>query len=346
MHLSMHKSGMISGEKLAMELGLSPTALSQIIHGKGRFAVSTRARVLARVREVGYTPHAGAAAARCQRFDTVAVFSTSTGASWKLAPLLIEGLMIGARAAGQRLLMEGVAEADLPALTARASLFGQRLCDGLVINHQMPPTDELRALAGACNVPVAWLNIRGEPGGIHPDDRGAGRRVVEALVGRGRRRLAWIDTAHDHTWASAIGGSHYSVRDRLDGARAAAEEAGVSLRVVSLPFKQATWESGQAAVAAAVCGSDPADGVIVCGATDVQLVLDACARRGWTPGKELSVIQFREWAHHNGQPIATALVPQAAVGSAAVAAVVAAVRSGCSVEEITIPFTYDWGSSL
>jgi DNA-binding LacI/PurR family transcriptional regulator len=345
MDLSSYKSDMISGDELAIELGLSPTALSQIIHGKGRYAEATRARVLARVREVGYAPHAGAAAARLQRFDTVAVFSTSNGAVWKLAPLLIEGLMIGARSAGQRLLMEGVAEEDLPSLTTRASLFGQRLCDGLIINHQMPPTAELRALAAACKVPVAWLNACGVAG-IHPDDVGAGREVVAALTRRGRRRLAWIDTGHDHAWAAAIGGSHYSVRDRLAGALAAADEAGVQLRVVSLPFRQATWTRGQAAVAAVLEGPDPVDGLIACTAGDVQLVLDACARRGLEPGREVGVVQFGPRSDHEGRPLATALIPQAAVGSAAVAAVVAAARSGAAVAETTIPFAYDWAHTL
>ncbi|MCK6489882.1 MAG: hypothetical protein L6R48_16440 [Planctomycetes bacterium] len=332
---------MISGDELAAELGISPTALSQILHGKGRYAEATRARVLERVRAVGYSPHAGARAARLRRFDTVAVFSTSRGANWKLHPLLVEGLMAGARAHGQRLLMEGVAESDLPAFTARASLFGQRLCDGLVINHQMPPSPELRALAAACDVPVAWLNVRSEEGGIHADDLAAGRAVVEALVRRGRRRLSWIDTSHDHSWAAAIGGAHYSVRDRLEGALAAASEAGVALRVVSLPFQQASWERGLPAVAAALEGAEAADALICYGAMDVHLALEAIARRGWQPGGEVGLVQFCGESHQGGRPLATALVPQAEIGYAAVAAVMAAVAAGeCAVPGRAIPFAY------
>lgn len=341
MDLSPYIRRMISGDELAADLGISPTALSQILHGKGRYAEATRARVLERVRAVGYSPHAGARAARLRRFDTVAVFSTSSGASWKLHPLLVEGLMAGARAHGQRLLMEGVAESDLPALTARASLFGQRLCDGLVINHQMPPSPELRALAAACDVPVAWLNVRSEEGGMHADDLAAGRAVVEALVRRGRRRLAWIDLSHDHSWAAAIGGAHYSVRDRLEGARAAAGEAGVPLAVVSLPFQQASWERGLPAVTSALEGAEAADALICYGALDVQVALAATAGLGRQPGGEVGLVQFAGEPHQGGRPLATALVPLAQLGQAAVSAVLAAVSaSQRAVPGQAIPFTY------
>jgi LacI family transcriptional regulator len=221
---------MVRSEDLVNDLGLSRTAISQIINGKGRYPEATRQRVLARARELGYTPHAGARAARLQRFETITLFNAAPFWQGIPHPGLYEGCMEGCAATGYRLLLETITAEGMPGLASRSNLLGQRNCDALLMNYHLPPPSDLVRLVDACDIPVLWLNVRLAQASLHPDDDGAARVVTRALIARGRRRIAWVDTNHDYLTPGGIAGAHYSVGARWGAVRETLAEAGLPRR--------------------------------------------------------------------------------------------------------------------
>lgn len=336
---------MVHGPELAQALGVSTTALSQIVNGKGRYAAATRARVLARVHELGYAPHAGARAARLQRFDTVAVFNSQEGWLGQLNPQMLDAIACAAAERGRRLIIETVPLATGQELERRSSLFAQRLCDGLLMNHHLPPSPAMRRLVAGCGVPALWLNLDLPHGGIRPDDATAARQVVQALVGHGRRRLAMVDFNHNHGWAAAIGGAHYSAGMRWQTVREAAAEAGVAIRLINRdrpPFAERV-----AAIRDSLGQSQAPDGFICYGDGEAQAVLLAMAGLGVEPGGATGLVQFAEQPAVAGRPVSTALIPSRALGMEAIAALCAAIDGGdCRMPSRTVPFTYQLEPTL
>lgn len=336
---------MLRGPQLAGELGISTTALSQIVNGKGRYAAATRTRVLARVRELGYAPHAGARAARLQRFDAIAVFNSQEGWLGQLNPQMLDACACAAGERGRRLIVETVPLAGGTELERRSTLFAQRVCDGLLMNHHLPPSAEMRRLVAASGIPVLWLNLDLAAGGIRPDDAAAAAHLVQTLAARGRRRLAMVDFNHNHSWSAAIGGAHYSAGLRWASVQAAAAAAGLALRLINQdrpPFAERV-----AALHAALIQAEAPDGLICYGPQDAQAALLALAGLGREPGGTVGVVQFAERPEVAGRPLSTALVPVRPLGVAAVAALCEAIDSG--VRELpsqTVPFTYQLEPTL
>lgn len=336
---------MIPGSELASELGISATALSQIINGKGRYAAATRARVLARVRELGYAPHAGARAARLRRFDAIALFNSQEGWLGQLNPQMLDAIACAAGARGRRLIVETVPLASGEELERRSSLFAQRLCDGLLMNHHLPPSPALCQLVAACGVPALWLNLDLAEGGIRPDDAAAARQLVLALAGRGRRRLAMVDFSHDHAWAAAIGGAHYSAGMRWQAVRDAAAEAGLVVSLINR--KRPAFAERIAMIRATLGDAGAPDGLICYGESEAQAVLLALAGLGLEPGAAVGLTQFAEQPTVAGRPVSTALVPSRALGAAAVDAMCAAIDGGDErMPSRVVPFTYQLEPTL
>ena len=148
-----------------------------------------------------------------------------------------------------------------------------------------------------------------------------------------------------HTWAAAIGGSHYSAGMRWGAVRTAAAEAGVAIQLINRnrpPFMEKI-----AALHAALTGTDAPDGLICYGTHDAQAALLAMAGLGIEPGRTVGLAQFAEQPDVAGRPISTALIPVRALGTTAVAALSAAIDSGAhDLPSQTVPFTYDLEPTL
>lgn len=329
---------MRNGDDLAQELGISTTALSQIVHGKGRYAEATRRRVLQRVGEVGYAPHAGARAARLRRFDAITMFHALASGIGSLHPTLIEGCAVEAARRGLRLIMESLPVTDAAEFERRSTMFAHRVCDGLLMNHELPPTAEARRLVALTGLPVLWLNLNLPEAAIRPDDAAAAATLVEALAAHGRRRLAQVDFGHDHSRPSAIAGAHYSVGMRTTALADAAGRHGVEMRLISghrPPFAERV-----ACLRASLAGAERPDGLICYGPTETLAALLALAACGLRPGREVGLVQFAYQAAVEGCPVSTALIPGRRMGELALAAVADAVDQGRSaLPSILVPFT-------
>lgn len=337
---------MITSDDLVNDLGLSRTAISQIINGKGRYAEATRQRVLARVRELGYTPHAGARAARLKRFETIALFNAAAYRHGLMHPGLYEGCLEGCSAAGHRLLLETVTGEGLPGLAQRSNLFGQRVCDGLLMNYHLSPPEDLRRLVDACGIPVLWLNVRLAADCIYPDDRGAAERVGAALIQRGRRRVLYVDGGqHDYATADTLAGAHYSVADRWRGVGMTLGAAGAGF--TTLAVGDLAYADQVQRMLAVLRAPERPDAIVCYNEVGAQLALHAIAEAGLRAGGDISVVQFSETAHVLKRPVATAVIPFRELGLAATGALIAAVADGeMHLPATAIPFTFEFEETL
>jgi LacI family transcriptional regulator len=337
----------ITADVLVKELGLSPTAISQIINGKGRYSEATRKRVLDRVRELGYTPHAGARAARLKRFETFALFNAAPFWQGIPHPGIYEGCMEGCADVGYRLILESVTDKGMPGLRDRSNLLGQRVCDGLLMNYHMQPPDDLRRLVNACGIPVVWLNVQLSENSLYPDDEGATSTLAQALIAKGRRRIAYVDTSphHDYQTPDGLRGAHYSVSMRMESLRTCLEQAGLPLVRLTPGLKD--FDERMAAARAFLKKPDRPDGLICYNEQDAQIIVLAAAELGLTLGKDLGVAQYSEHPDILKRPIATALIPFRDMAKAAITDLVAAVASGeRSLPSRAIPYTFALESTL
>lgn len=330
----------VTSDDLVNDLGLSRTAISQIINGKGRYAPATRERVLTRVRELGYTPHAGARAARLQRFETLALFNAAPFWQGLLHAGLYEGCMVGCAELGYRLLLETVTAEGMPGLAQRSNLLGQRMCDGLLMNYHVPPPPDLRRLVDACGIPVLWLNVKLPGGCLYPDDASAARHVTRVLIERGHRRIAYVDVgSHDYSSDETLAGAHYSVRDRWTAVRDVLAGAGMPLR--QLTPGPIGYADRLAQARAMLAAPDRPDAVVCYNEIAASLVLLAAEQSGLRPGVDLAVVQFSETAHIHHRPVATALIPFRDLAMIAVRMLVDAVGCGnLALPARGVPFSY------
>ncbi len=337
---------MVTSDDLVNDLGLSRTAISQIINGKGRYPESTRQRVLARARELGYTPHAGARAARLKRFETLTLFNAAPFWQGIPHPGLYEGCMLGCAEIGYRLLLETVTADGMPGLAQRSNLLGQRNCDGLLMNYHLPPPTDLRRLVDACGVPVLWLNVQLDEACIHPDDHRAAQDLTRALLARGRKRIAYVDTSHDYRTPGGLDGAHYSVAARWNGVREAVAAAGLELRQLT-PGPMSSFEARMDAARAFLAMPDRPDAVVCYNELDAQLMLLAATEAGLRPGSDLGIAQFSENPSIMKRPVATAVIPFRDLAITAVRSLVEAVNTGIKrLPNRIVPFTYTLEGTL
>lgn len=337
---------MTTMDDLVQALGLSRTAISQITNGKGRYAASTRERVLTSAREMGYVPHAGARATRLRRFSTLALFNVSS--FWRSIPGVYEGCVEGAAASGYRLLFETAGDGDIDALCRQPTLLTQRICDGVLMNYHLTPPPALRRLVEAAGVPALWLNVQLESHCVYPDDQAGAAQLVQAFVARGRRRLAFVDFTHDYQ-PERLAVAHYSAAARWQGATAAALAERVPLQAIA-PGHVPAYQSFQERIALlrdVMRSDDRPDAYLCYAATDATAVLLAAAETGLTPGREIGIAQFHDTPDAGGRPLATALIPYRDLAKTAVAALTESIRTGDGdMPASAVPFTFNLSETI
>ena len=197
--------------------GVSVATASKALNGRNHVHVQTRERVLEAAARLSFSPNSLARGLLAGRTGTVGLLTSDLVGRFSLPILMGAEDAFGA---GQVSVFLCDARGD--AIRERhhvRALLGRRV-DGLIVVGSS--TDPRPPLADSVDVPVVYAYAPSEHPedlSIVPDNVGAGRMAVEHLIACGRTRIAHIS-----------GDRHYSAaRDRVDGVRAALEEAGVPL---------------------------------------------------------------------------------------------------------------------
>jgi LacI family gluconate utilization system Gnt-I transcriptional repressor len=298
---------------VAQVAGVTAITVSRYLRQPGVVAPETAAAIRAALSATGYVPNKQAGVLASGRGSVVAALvpnlahsifaETLEGLSRKLEPA---GLELLVAASGYSIERE---EAQVRALLGWAPR-------ALVITgrHHTPGTLKLlrEAQAGGCTVVEMWdHHPRGRDGfpQVGFNHREAGRALAAHLVGRGRRRLVYVD--------SAVAGD-YRARERGDGFVAAAAAAGADVWRITAPTGEPIaagrevvgllWADAGRRPDACACANDHLGCGVLLGAQSLGLRVP----------QDLALTGFGdfEMAPHLGPGLTTLAPPRRAIGEA------------------------------
>ena len=208
---------------VARRAGVSPGTVSRVMSGR-QGAADTRRRVLAAVRELGYTPHPAATRLSTGRSHVIAVivpFSTRPSVSERM-----NGVVTSLAETPYDLVVHNVETPE-----QRSRLFAlvpqQRDADGVLIISLSPRDAEVPALLES-RVPVVLIDV--DHPGLAPlsrvvvDDEAGGHTATVHLIALGHTRIGFLGDVLDCPFGFT------SSRDRRRGYLRAHAEAGLAPR--------------------------------------------------------------------------------------------------------------------
>ena len=225
-------------KRIAGELGVSITTVSKVLNNREDIGHATRARVLAKVAELGYQPNAVARSLTLRRTRTLGVVIPDLMHSFFVE--IVAGLESVASARGYGILLCSSSE-DPAKERQELDMLRQRQVDGIVLGSANADgnTDLLQQLT-SLGVGLVMVDRDDHPD-VHCDrvvtnDEEVGRLATAHLVAHGRRAIGHI-----------TGTTVVHARRRADGYRAALRGAGIKMKadwLVRGGFKEADGYRG------------------------------------------------------------------------------------------------------
>ena len=208
-------------KRIASELGVSITTVSKVLNNRQDIGHATRARVLAKVAELGYQPNAVARSLTLRRTHTLGVVIPDLMHSFFVE--IVAGLETVASAQGYGLLLCSSNE-DPAKERAEIDMLRQRQVDGIILAsvNASGNTDLLQRL-GPLGIGLVMIDRDDHPvvkcDRVVTDDVEVGRLAASHLVEQGRKAIAHI-----------MGPPIVHAKRRADGYKAALKELGARTR--------------------------------------------------------------------------------------------------------------------
>jgi LacI family transcriptional regulator len=205
-------------KRIAGELGVSITTVSKVLNNREDIGDATRARVLAKVAELGYQPNAVARSLTLRRTHTLGVVIPDLMHSFFVE--IVAGLETVASAHGYGILLCSSSE-DPAKERQELEMLRQRQVDGVVLGsaNASGNTDLLQRFA-SLGLGLVMIDRDDHPDvacdRVVTDDEEVGRLATAHLVQQGRKAIAHI-----------TGTSVLHARRRASGYRAALKAAGI-----------------------------------------------------------------------------------------------------------------------
>lgn len=181
-------------KRVAAQLGVSTTTVSKVLNGHTDIGDATRARVLAKVDELGYRPNAVARSLTLRRTHTLGIVIPDLMHSFFVE--IVAGLERVVSARGYGLLLCSSGE-DARKERAEIEMLRARQVDGIVLAsaHASGNGDLLRQLTAAGGA-LVMIDRDDHPRirchRVLTDDEEVGRMATAHLVAQGRRAIAHI----------------------------------------------------------------------------------------------------------------------------------------------------------
>lgn len=306
-------SGAARMADVARSAGVSAITVSRALRMPGRVAPATRARVEAAVQALGYVPNLVAGALKSQRSNiVVAIVPTLVSAIFAET---VEGLTSVLREHGYQLLIANSGYAPETEESLVRAFLGRRP-DAIVLTG-IHHTAGARAQVRAAGIPVVetW-ELADDPIDMNVgfSNRDAARRLTEALLGRGYRRIAFagVDPAVE-----------LRSRRREEGYRAAMRAARLAPVVHRLDAAERglTMRSGARAAATLLAARPRIEAVMFANDFPAFGAMAECARRGVAVPAGLAVAGFGDFevAREACPALTTVRVPGREMGRRAAA---------------------------
>lgn len=308
---------------LAREAGVGIGTVSRCLNNHPSVAPATRARVLAVARRLSYQPHASAQRLASRKTNTISTIIPYFTNYFFMQ--VLQGVQDKASELGFDLILYGVndtaqAEYYLKRSLARGHVdgvmfFSMRFPDALV-----PRFEQIR-------MPVVLVDARHPRfDSIDVENREGALRAVRHLLGLGHRAIAMINASLETRPA----------KDRLEGYRAALEEAGAGFTMdrvfVSGIGKQDGFnkESGRASMLELLDRrrrGDPISAVFVSSDVQAMGVLEAAAERGVRIPDDIALVSYDDIELAQHLELSTMRQPMHAMGMLALEKIIARLRS-------------------
>lgn len=316
--------GMMAVARLA---GVSHQTVSRVLNTPEAVRPATRDRVVAAMRELGYSRNLAARALVTQQTALLGVLWT--GAAYFGPSGTVGGIEVAARAAGYSTLVGALEAYDEGEVKALFRTFRDRGVEGIAV---VAPRERVAELAReyAAGIPVVLVaDDDSDPSlsTVAVDQELGGRLATEHLLERGCRRV----------WHLAGPGDWFDARARARGWRAALADAGLEAPDVV----RGDWspESGYEAGRALVASGEVPDGIF-CGNDAMAVGLIAALRDAGVdvPGS-VSVVGFDDLAGvaYFAPPLTTVAQPFAELGAKALEVLVGAIAGAPPVAERLTP---------
>ena len=220
-------------KRIAGELGVSITTVSKVLNNRSDIGHATRARVLAKVAELGYQPNAVARSLTLRRTHTLGIVIPDLMHSFFVE--IVAGIEAAANAQGYGLLLCSSNE-DPAKERQELDMLRQRQVDGIVLGsaNASGNTDLLQQLT-SLGIGIVMIDRDDYPDvrcdRVVTNDEEVGRLATAHLIDQGRRAIAHI-----------AGPSIVHAKRRADGYRTALKKRDHKVRaewIVRGGFKEA-----------------------------------------------------------------------------------------------------------
>ncbi|MGV9457123.1 LacI family DNA-binding transcriptional regulator [Streptomyces sp. NPDC003635] len=318
---------------VAARAGVGRTTVSRVINGSELVSADARARVLAAIKELDYVPNSVARGLVTNRTNAVALVipesESRLGSEPYFAALIrgVSGALSETRTQLQLMLVRDQSERD-----QLAASVATRRVDGVLL-VSVHADDQLPGMLEEMGLPTVLAGRRDENeplSYVTADNAGGAAAAVRHLLGSGRRRIATITGALDMD----VG------RSRLEGWRAAHEEAGIPADELLVEVGDFTEEGGRRAMRSLLERAPDLDAVFA--ASDLMAVsaLSELRRQGRQVPGDVAVVGFEDsvLARHTNPPLTTIRQPVEELGRTMAAILLDEISEVASVErQLTLP---------
>lgn len=279
-------------ETVAARAGVSRQTVSNALHRPDRLAAATRDKVLQAVRETGYRPSLAARQLATRRANAIAVRADrpQDGISGMVLDIFFHGLAEAGQRSGNRVVLYAEQPDEAAELALVEDLLGSGAADALVLTATNSDDGRPARLTQAgltfCAFGRPWGQDEPPHDWVDVDGAAGTRQAVEHLLGRGRRRIAFLGWPDD----AATG------RDRRRGWAEAVTAAGLGGDLVEAACENDSTRAQECT--AAVLDRDAEVDAVVCASDTLALG----AHRAVTgAGRDVLVVGF------DATPVAAAL---------------------------------------
>ena len=305
------REGGVTIVDVARHAGVAPSTVSYVLSGKRSISASTKQRVQASIRALGYHPHAGARSLASNRANVIAlVLPLRAGVHLPVVMQFASSVVTTARQHRHDVLLVTADEgpAGLRRIAASAMVDGIVLMDVEMHDSRVPLLRELPR-------PSVLIGFPAEPAGltcVDLDFYRAGAACVDHLADLGHREIALLGPPRA-VYERGTGFAHRT----MAGFREAAERRGVT--ATAAPCEE-NADAVQRRVTQLLRDRPNLTGLVVHNEAAVGHVLATIRASGRSVPEDISVVAIcpDEVAERSTPPLDSVLVPAEDLGSRAV----------------------------
>ncbi len=347
---------------VAQQSGVSIAAASYVLTGRtDQIGKNVRKSVLQTARRLGYRPNFAARTVSTGRFNTVAILQSTVAVNSNLPGLRLHAVLDALVERQMHLVIAKIPDEKLKDSNYVPQMLREQMCDGLLVNYQVSVPPHLGDLIEHYRLPAFWVNSKHPANCVYPDEHAAAYDATRRLLNLGHRRITFsIIDALDHfnvldqfsgckqpmTEAGIDALDHFSVLDRYSGCKQAMAEVGLEpklARYEGVPLRQILSQLGPV-----LTGPDAPTAVIGHSPTAAIVYHRAAQQVGLRVPQDLSLIAFHgEPQFDVDLPLATVLIPEKAMGIAAVEGLLRLIENPTfKLEPQVLPSSFVEGETL